>query len=115
VLCLFRTWASIGLRLAAGGLWGLTVVLVALTEILPRARPGGVVSTRALKQIAAAALAVAATAALGLTAPAQTRAPVTTKGLAPMAACMTPHQAWVWEKAILSVPAVVLIPPHLCP
>jgi hypothetical protein len=67
------------------------------------------------KRLVAAALAVAATAALAMTAPAAARTPVTTKGLAPMAACMTPHQAWVWEKALLSVPAVVLIPPHLCP
>jgi hypothetical protein len=67
------------------------------------------------KQLVVAAVAVAATAALGMTAPAAARTPVTTKGLAPMSACMTPHQAWVWEKAVLSVPAVVLIPPHLCP
>jgi hypothetical protein len=67
------------------------------------------------KQLVVAAVAVAATAALGMTAPAAARTPVTTKGLAPMSACMTPHQAWVWEKAVLGVPAVVLIPPHLCP
>ncbi len=62
-----------------------------------------------------AALAVISTAALGMTAPATARTPVTTKGLAPMTACMTAHQAWVWEKAVLSVPAVVLVPPHICP
>jgi hypothetical protein len=60
-------------------------------------------------------VAVAATAALGMTAPATSRTPMTTKGLAPMVACMTAHQAWVWEKAILSVPAVVLVPPRICP
>jgi hypothetical protein len=87
---------------------------VALTEILLRPRHAGFLSPPSFKQVAAAALAVVATAGLGLTAPAAGRAPVTTKGLAPMAACMTPHQAWVWEKAVLSVPAVVLIPPHLC-
>ena len=57
----------------------------------------------------------AATAALGMSSPAAARTPVTTKGLAPLAACMTAHQAWVWEKAVLSVPAVVLVPPHICP
>jgi hypothetical protein len=70
---------------------------------------------RIVKQFVAAAVAVGATAALAMTAPAAARAPVTTKGLAPMAACMTPHQAWVWEKAVLSVPAIILVPPHLCP
>jgi hypothetical protein len=50
-----------------------------------------------------------------MTAPATARTPVTTKGLAPMTACMTAHQAWVWEKAVLSVPAIVLVPPHICP
>ncbi len=67
-----------------------------------------------MKQVAAAGLAVIATAALGLTAPAGATTPVTTKGLAPMVACMTPHQAWVWEKAVLSVPAIVLVPPRIC-
>lgn len=71
--------------------------------------------TKVLKQVSVAALAVAATAALGMTAPATARTPMTTKGLAPMRACMTAHQAWVWEKAILSVPAVVLVPPRICP
>jgi hypothetical protein len=52
---------------------------------------------------------------LGMTAPATSRTPLTTKGLAPMAACMTARQAWVWEEAILSVPAVVLVPPRICP
>ena len=70
---------------------------------------------RMMKQLAAAALAVAATAALGMTAPASARSPVSSKDLAPMTACMTAHQAWVWEKAILSVPTIVLIPPHICP
>ena len=68
-----------------------------------------------IKQVTVAALAVSATAALGMTAPATSQTPLTTKGLAPMSACMTAHQAWVWEKAILSVPAVVLVPPHICP
>jgi hypothetical protein len=68
-----------------------------------------------MKQLSVAALCVLATAAFGMTAPAVARTAVSTKGLAPMAACMTPHQAWVWEKAILSVPAIVLVPPHLCP
>lgn len=67
------------------------------------------------KQLAVAALAVAGTAALGMTAPAASQTPMTTKGLAPMSACMTAHQAWVWEKAVLSVPAVVLVPPRICP
>lgn len=71
--------------------------------------------TRVLKQVSVAVFAVAATAALGMTAPATARTPMTTKGLAPMSACMTAHQAWVWEKAILSVPAVVLVPPRICP
>ena len=71
--------------------------------------------TKVLKQVTVATLAVAATAALGMTAPATARTPMTTKGLAPMSACMTAHQAWVWEKAILSVPAVVLVPPRICP
>lgn len=62
-----------------------------------------------------AVLAVGATAALGMTAPATARTAMTTRGLAPMSACMTAHQAWVWEKAILSVPAVVLVPPRICP
>jgi hypothetical protein len=64
-----------------------------------------------------ASLAVLATAAFGLTvSPASPASgtPVTSKGLAPMDACMTPHQAWVWENAVLSVPAVVLVPPHIC-
>jgi hypothetical protein len=91
------------------------VVRMTREELLLHARRAGVRSTRIVKQLAVAALAVAATAALGLTAPAAARTPLTPKGLAPMAACMTPHQAWVWEKAVLSVPAVVLIPPHLCP
>ena len=68
-----------------------------------------------LKQLAVAAVAVAATATFGMTAPAATATPVTTKDLAPIATCMTPHQAWVWEKAVLSVPAIVLVPPHICP
>ena len=72
-------------------------------------------SHRWTKQVVVAALAVISTAALGMTAPATARTPVTTKGLAPMTACMTAHQAWVWEKAVLSVPAVVLVPPHICP
>jgi hypothetical protein len=70
---------------------------------------------KVLKQVSTAVVAVAATAALGMTAPATSRTPMTTKGLAPMVACMTAHQAWVWEKAILSVPAVVLVPPRICP
>jgi hypothetical protein len=70
---------------------------------------------KVLKQVSTAVVAVAATAALGMTAPATSRTPLTTKGLAPMVACMTAHQAWVWEKAILSVPAVVLVPPRICP
>jgi hypothetical protein len=74
-----------------------------------------VMKKRIIKQIAAATLAVAATAALGMTAPATARSPASSKELAPMTACMTAHQAWVWEKAILSVPAIVLIPPHICP
>ncbi len=72
-------------------------------------------STRLVKQLAVAAVAVAATATFGLTAPAASRTPITTEGLAAMPACMTAHQAWVWEKAVLSVPAVVLVPPHICP
>jgi hypothetical protein len=71
--------------------------------------------TRVLKNLAVAVTAIAATAALGMTSPAAARTPVTTQGLAPMTACMTAHQAWVWEKAVLSVPAVVLVPPHICP
>jgi hypothetical protein len=67
-----------------------------------------------IKQLVVAVAAVAATATLGMTAPATAHTPVTTKGLAPMTSCMTPHQAWVWEKAILSVPAIVLVPPHIC-
>jgi hypothetical protein len=63
----------------------------------------------------AAAVAVVATVALGMTVPAAARTPETSSGLAPMTACMTAHQAWVWEKAVLSVPAVVLVPPHICP
>ncbi len=62
-----------------------------------------------------ALVAVAATVALGMTAPAASKTPVTTKGLAAMTTCMTPHQAWVWEKAVLAVPAIVLVPPHICP
>jgi len=68
-----------------------------------------------MKKIAVAALAIVATAAFGMTAPATSHTPVTTKGLAAMTTCMTPHQAWVWEKAVLSVPAIVLVPPHICP
>jgi hypothetical protein len=71
--------------------------------------------TRLLKQVTVACLSVAATTAFGLTAPAASHTPVTTEGLAAMPACMTAHQAWVWEKAVLSVPAVVLVPPHICP
>ena len=97
------------------GYSGLTVVPMTRIKAVLHPRRGGVTSIRVAKRLVAAALAVAATAALGMTAPAVARTPVTTKGLAPMAACMTPHQAWVWEKALLSVPAVVLIPPHLCP
>jgi invasion protein IalB len=70
--------------------------------------------SKVVKQVVVAALAVLATAAFAMTAPAASRTPVTTKGLAPMASCMTPHQAWVWEKAILSVPAIVLVPPRIC-
>jgi len=68
-----------------------------------------------IKQVTVAVVAVAATAALGMTAPAVARTPLTSRGLAPMSACMTAHQAWVWEKAVLSVPAVVLVPPRICP
>jgi len=68
-----------------------------------------------VQQLIVAAVAVTATAALGMTAPAASQTPMTTKGLAPMSACMTAHQAWVWERAILSVPAVVLVPPRICP
>jgi hypothetical protein len=70
---------------------------------------------RPFRQVAVAVVAVVATTAFGMTAPATSRTPVTTKGLAAMSFCMTPHQAWVWEKAVLSVPAVVVVPPHLCP
>jgi hypothetical protein len=63
----------------------------------------------------AAVFAVVATAALGMTVPAAARTPETSRGLEPMTACMTAHQAWVWEKAVVSVPAVVLVPPHICP
>ncbi len=70
---------------------------------------------RPFMQMAVAVIAVVATAAFGMTAPAISRTPVTTKGLAGMTLCMTPHQAWVWEKAVLSVPAVVVVPPRLCP
>jgi len=41
-----------------------------------------------------AVVAVAATAALGMTAPAVARTPADLQGLAPMSACMTAHQAW---------------------
>jgi hypothetical protein len=68
-----------------------------------------------LGKAAAAAFAVAATAALGMTVPAAAQTPATTRGLEPMTACMTAHQAWVWEKAVVSVPAVVLVPPRICP
>jgi hypothetical protein len=74
----------------------------------------GTMRSHRIKQLAVAVVAVAATATLGMTAPATAHTPVTTKGLAPMTSCMTPHQAWVWEKAILSVPAIVLVPPHIC-
>jgi hypothetical protein len=70
---------------------------------------------RLLNQVAVATLAVVATTALAMTAPATARTSVTTNGLKPMTACMTAHQAWVWEKAVLSIPAVVLVPPHICP
>jgi hypothetical protein len=68
-----------------------------------------------VKKVTVAAVAVLATAAFGMTAPATARTPVTTKGLEATTACMTAHQAWVWEKAILSIPAVVLVPPRICP
>ncbi len=68
-----------------------------------------------LKQIAAAGAAVLVTAAFSLTAPAAAHTPATTKQLAAITTCMTPHQAWVWEKAVVSVPAIVLIPPRICP
>ena len=68
-----------------------------------------------VRQFTVAAMAIAATAGLGMTAPATARTTMTTEGLAPLSACMTAHQAWVWEKAVLSVPAVVLVPPHICP
>jgi hypothetical protein len=74
----------------------------------------GVSKSHRIKQLVVAVVAMAATATLGMTAPATAHTPVTTKGLAPMTSCMTPHQAWVWEKAILSVPAIVLVPPHIC-
>jgi hypothetical protein len=74
----------------------------------------GATRSHRIKQLAVAVVAIAATASLGMTAPATAHTPVTTKGLAPMTSCMTPHQAWVWEKAILSVPAIVLAPPHIC-
>ena len=70
--------------------------------------------TSILTRIGVAGLAVLATAAFSLTAPAAARTPVTTKDLAALRTCMTPHQAWVWEKAVVSVPAIVLIPPRLC-
>jgi hypothetical protein len=68
-----------------------------------------------LRKGTAAAFAVAATAALGMTVPAAAQTPETTRGLEPMTACMTAHQACVWEKAVVSVPAVVLVPPRICP
>ena len=73
-----------------------------------------------LKKTAAATVAVLATAAFSMTAPAAHAAatastPVTTKQLAAITTCMTAHQAWVWEKAVVSVPAIVLIPPRICP
>jgi hypothetical protein len=68
-----------------------------------------------LKKTAAAAVAVLATAAFSMTAPAAAHTPVTTKQLAAITTCMTAHQAWVWEKAVVSVPAIVLIPPRICP
>ena len=85
------------------------------TEIARLPSTGRRILTRhAVKQLAVAIVAVGSTAALGLTAPAAARTPSTTAGLAPMTTCMTAHQAWVWEKAILSVPAIVLVPPHIC-
>ncbi len=78
--------------------------------IHPRSQP----RTPMPKRLAVAALAIVATAAFGMTAPATAQTPGTPEGLAPMNACMTAHQAWVWEKAILSVPAIVLVPPRIC-
>jgi len=66
-------------------------------------------------QLGIAAVAVVATIAFSSIAPAAARTPATTKDLAALTTCMTPHQAWVWEKAVVSVPAIVLIPPRICP
>jgi len=91
------------------------VVLVTRTETGGAFRNIRASHVRPFRQVAVAVIAVVATAAFGMTAPATSRTPVTTKGLAAMTLCMTPHQAWVWEKAVLSVPAVVVVPPRLCP
>ena len=101
--------------MSARGLLWLRVMYVTRKANLGEAVLGsGAKKALRIKQLAVAFVAVAATASLGVTAPATAHTPVTTKGLAPMTSCMTPHQAWVWEKAILSVPAIVLVPPHIC-
>ncbi len=91
------------------------MVLVTRTETSRVFGNLGVSHGRLGRQVAVAVIAVVATAAFGMTVPATSRTPVTTKGLAAMSLCMTPHQAWVWEKAVVSVPAVVVVPPRLCP
>ncbi len=80
-----------------------------------KTRTGRRAKTSLATRLGVAGVAVLATAAFSLTAPAAARTPATTKDLAAMSTCMTPHQAWVWEKAVVSVPAIVLIPPRICP
>ena len=69
-----------------------------------------------MRQAIVAVLSVAATAAFSMTAPASVAGTkLTTKALEASTTCMTAHQAWVWEKAILSIPAIVTDPPRICP
>jgi hypothetical protein len=73
-----------------------------------------------MTRVIVAALSVFATASFSMIAPASAAGtaagtPLTAKALEASTTCMTAHQAWVWEQAILSIPAIVTVPPRICP